>query len=595
MNFDIFVLPFSIGLIILVGILLYRYSKWIKDLDKEDKKKIKKGLFSTKTFSSVKEIFLECLLHKGIFRVNLLLGYMHMSIAFGWFLLILIGTIKLSLVTGDLLHLPYEAVFTKFFVHDTSNIPFASGFTFLLDFLLLVVLSGIILALIKRKASEMFGMKKTTDLKLGDKIALALLWLIFPVRLIAESFAAGSHGTGGFLTGTLGNLFASILPVAQLTYPAFWIYSIVLGAFFISVPYSRYMHIPTEILLIFLRNYGIKTENKFSSFSEVEVDSCPRCGICIDKCQLNTSAGINDTQSVYFLQSIRENFVCEDKAFNCMLCGRCKEFCPVKVDTTSLRIVKRKDFVDFEDKRFDYLTADACENRNEKADVVYFAGCMTHLTPTIKNAMTKILDKSKINYLFIDSGGGVCCGRPLMLAGRDKKASELIEYNTNLIKNSGAKILVASCPICYKMFNENYDLQGIKVLHHTEYLLDLVKKGKIKSKGINKRVVYHDPCELGRGSGIYNEPRELLDLCGANLVAGKNERENALCCGNSLGNLKAKNSEKDAVGMDALNELCINNPDTVITACPLCKKAFAKMRVPNIEIEDISEAVAKTM
>ncbi len=596
MNFDIFVIPFSIGLLVLIGVLLYTYAGWLIRLDKEDKKKIIKGIFSIRLFSAVKEVFMESLLHRRIFRVNPLLGYMHMSIAFGWFLLIFIGTIKLTLVTGNPMHLPYEAVFMEFFLHGASNIPFAAGFTFLLDFLLLVVLSGITLALIKRTASKMFGMQKTTKLKLGDKAALLSLWMIFPVRLVAESFAAGAHGTGGFLTGTLGSLFAGFLPVSELMYPMFWVYSIVLGVFFISVPFSRYMHIPTEILLIFLRNFGIKTGDTYGSFSEIEVNSCPRCGICIDKCQLNTSAGITDTQSVYFLRSTREGCVREDTAFNCLLCGRCREFCPVGIDTTAIRTAKRKEFNDFEDKPFNYLNSG--ENKTQKApkaDVIYFAGCMTHLTPAIKKSMVKILDKSKVNYLFMDSGGGACCGRPLMLAGRDKKANELIEYNENLIKNSNAKILVTSCPICYKVFKESYDLGGVKVMHHTEYLLELSEKGKIKIKGVNKNVSYHDPCELGRNSGIYNEPRKLLEKCGAKLMPVKNEKEYALCCGNSLGNLIVKNDEKDKITRDALKELTVNNPDAVITACPLCKKTFANAAGDSVEIMDISEIVAKSI
>lgn len=599
MNFDIFVLPFSIGFLILASILLYTYVGWLIRLDKEDKKKIIAGIFSIKFFSAVKEVFMEGLLHRKIFRVNMLLGYMHMSIAFGWFILILVGTIKLTIVTGNPLHLPYEAVFMSFFVETTSTIPFVVWLTFLLDFFLLVVLSGITLALIKRTASKMFGMQKTTELKLEDKVALVLLWMIFPIRLIAESFAAGAYETkdGSFLTGTLGSLFAGFLPVSELVYPMFWIYSIVLGAFFVSIPFSRYMHIPTEILLIFLRKFGIKSETPYSSFSEIEVNSCSRCGICIDKCQLNTSAGITDTQSVYFLRLAREGHDREDIIFNCLLCGRCREFCPVGIDTTTIRMIKRKKFVDFYERPFNYLKID--ENKIKKvpkADVIYFAGCMTHLTPAIKKAMVKILDKSGANYFFMDSDGGVCCGRPLVLAGKDKKAKEIIEYNENLIRNSNAKVLVTSCPVCYKGFKENYNLNGVKVMHHTEYLLELVEEGKIKIREINKKISYHDPCDLGRNCGIYNEPRKLLEKCGAKLIPLKNEREHALCCGNSLGNLIIRNDEKAKITRDALKELTVNNPDAVITACPLCKKTFANAAASdNIEIMDISEIVARSI
>ncbi|MCK7537706.1 MAG: heterodisulfide reductase-related iron-sulfur binding cluster [Marinilabiliales bacterium] len=60
----------------------------------------------------------------------------------------------------------------------------------------------------------------------------------------------------------------------------------------------------------------------------------------------------------------------------------------------------------------------------------------------------------------MDEQGGVCCGRPLMLAGRDKEARELINHNSDIIWKSGAKILVTSCPICYKVFRESYYLEA---------------------------------------------------------------------------------------------------------------------------------------
>ena len=105
----------------------------------------------------------------------------------------------------------------------------------------------------------------------------------------------------------------------------------------------------------------------------------------------------------------------------------------------------------------------------EKVDVLYFAGCMTHLTPTIKNSMVRLLDASGVNYSFLDEEGGVCCGRPLMLAGQDKEARELINYNSQLIWKSGAHTLVTSCPICYKVFKESYYLD-VEVLHHTQFI-----------------------------------------------------------------------------------------------------------------------------
>jgi Fe-S oxidoreductase len=79
---------------------------------------------------------------------------------------------------------------------------------------------------------------------------------------------------------------------------------------------------------------------------------------------------------------------------------------------------------------------------------------MSHLTPAIKEAMTRIMDASGLKWTFMDKDGGVCCGRPLMLAGNDREARELINYNSQIIWKSGAHTLVTSCPICYKIFRK---------------------------------------------------------------------------------------------------------------------------------------------
>jgi Fe-S oxidoreductase len=169
------------------------------------------------------------------------------------------------------------------------------------------------------------------------------------------------------------------------------------------------------------------------------------------------------------------------------------------------------------------------ESNPGKADVLYFAGCMTHLTPSIKIAMTRILNASGLKWSFIDENGGVCCGRPLMLAGQDKEARELINYNSRIIWKTGAHTLVTSCPICYKVFKESYYLD-VEVLHHSQFIKNCIDEDLVKMKFLPKRVTYHTPCELGRGSGVYDEPKDVLRHI-ANLETTGFEDENSLCWG----------------------------------------------------------------
>jgi Fe-S oxidoreductase len=610
MQFDPFVIPFNIGLYFILIYVVTRSVLWYRDLSRQDKLRLQRGFFGIAFAMSLKEIFMESLIHRKILKTNLRLGYMHMSLAFGWFLLIFFGTVEADIFGAKHLNAPYKAIFFRFFNPDHGRMGFEAVYGFLMDLILAFILSGLLLAVIKRFYSGVVGMKKTTSLKLTDRIALTSLWLIFPSRLLAESFTSGAYGTGSFLTGSLGTWLATFLPAQQMAYPFWWLYSVSLGTFFILLPITRYMHIPTELFLIFMRNSGIRTGDKAGTYTEVQTYSCSSCGICIDACQLNFSAGINNIQSAYLMKAIRNNDDVSEIAHNCLMCGRCDQKCPVGIELSPIRMIQRREGEAENDIRNIYKgyfrsrqttvaeKATGSSNYNflretepEKADVLYFAGCMTHLTPTIKNSMIKILEASGVKYKFIDEQGGVCCGRPLMLAGQDKEARELINYNSQMIWKSGARLLVTSCPICYKVFKESYYLD-VEVLHHTQFIRMLMDEGLVKMNFIRKKVVYHSPCELGRGSGVYEAPKEILNHV-ARLEKTRYEDENSLCCGGSLANMKISSVDRKKIAIDAVNSLTLSNPDILATACPLCKKTFSA--VTGTKVADISELVAEAL
>ena len=610
MRFDPFVIPFNIGLYFILIYVVTRSIIWFHDLSKPDKLRLQRGFFGLAFGLSLKEIFMESLIHRKILKTNFRLGYMHMSLAFGWFLLILFGTIEADIFGVKHLNAPYKAIFFRFFNPDHGRMGFEAAYGFLMDLILAFILSGLVLAVTKRFYSKVVGMKKTTRLKITDKIALTSLWLIFPSRLLAESFTSGAYGTGSFLTGSLGSWLATFLPAQQMAYPFWWLYSISLGTFFILLPITRYMHIPTELFLIFMRNSGIKTGDQAGTYSEVQTYSCSSCGICIDACQLNFSAGITNIQSAYLMKAIRNNDDVSEIADNCLMCGRCDQKCPVGIELSPLRMIQRREGEAENDIRNIYkgyfrsrqtIISDKVigssnfnflpEPDQKKANILYFAGCMTHLTPTIKNSMIKILDASGMKYSFMDEQGGVCCGRPLMLAGQDKEARELINFNSQMIWKSGAHTLVTSCPICYKVFKESYYLD-VEVLHHTQFIKRLIDEGSVKMNFLHKKVVYHSPCELGRGSGIYDEPKDVLNHV-SRLEKCNFEDENSLCCGGSLANMKISSQNKKKIAFDAVNELTKNSPDILATACPLCKKTFSA--VTETRVADISEIVAEAL
>lgn len=581
-----FILPFTIGLLFITCFLIIIVGVWISELSKIDKSRIVHNIFTRKSLVAIHEVFMESLLHRKIFRKNPVLGYMHMSLAFGWFLLIVVGHIEAYQHYQTLSVPAYKAIFMRYFIAESSTTFTGRILSASMDLLLLFVLSGVLLAYYKRFNSRTFGMKKTTRLKTGDRIALTALWLIFPLRFLCESISAGVNHNGSIISQPVGNFLASVLPVQSFEMPLWWAYSCALCLFFLALPVSRYMHIPVEVVMIFLRNYGIKVQKRIDGYSRIQIYSCSRCGICLDSCQM-THAAIKDTQSVYMLKHLRNRRITDEKLFNCLLCGRCQPDCPVGLELNSLRITQRIESTKVYNSSYEYLKNGKVAV-SPQTEVIYFAGCMTHLTPAIIKSMKGLFEEAGVQYWFMDEEKTACCGRPLMQVGQYEAAQKLIDHNKERILASGAKKLVVSCPICFKVFNEDYALPGITVQHHSEYLLDLMANKRLPIHKMPLRVVYHDPCELGRGSGIYHQPRLLLDEY-ADVIPIKNEMEAAFCCGGSLANTKIQMNERNQIRDKALQEYISYRPDMLATACPLCKKTFAKSH--ELPVHDIAEIV----
>ena len=599
-----FVIPFMLGMLFVLSWCIIGAIRVIMELSAEDRKKFFLSLLNPKIMAkNIKDWFCDCLFHVKLWKRNKLLGYMHSSIAFGWFMIIVIGHIEVFLYTPERMHQVWYPIFFRYFVAVTENTMKGSFFFFLMDFFLLVILSGIILAITKRIRSRLFGMRRTTRPSLTDTIGLYALWSIFPLRLLAEGFTADISG-GSFLTKSLNDVLHFFFSDQMNMLPTWWAYSMALCVFMCVLPFSRYMHIPAEILLIPMRNAGIPIRHSRKGISRLQVYSCPSCGVCIDACPMSTvKANTRDT-TVYLNRQIKrynERRI-EEISDKCLLCGKCTAVCPVGVQGDRLRIAQRSirkynisqdysniDTNSLKNQLNNFVTTEnnlVSNTNNQK--VLYFAGCMTSLTPMIMKSMTSLLKKAGVNYGIMDKDGGICCGRPMLMAGRIDQAMELVAKNTEIIKESGADILLLSCPICYKIFKEKYALEGIEILHHTEYIDRLIKEGRLKVRKSEKSYVYHDPCELGRGCGIYDQPRNVVSSAGELVEAEKNGKE-SICCGGSLGSLTLSFDKRKALTENALKNLTIASPDEVITACPLCRSTFN--RYSQTPVRDIAELI----
>lgn len=647
-----FVIPFVVGISFMLIWLTVGLIRLLAKIPADDRRRFWKSLITPKiALKNIKDLFCDCLFHTKIWKRKPLLGYMHSSIAFGWFMLIVLGHIEVALFVPK--HLAWTdgglfyPIFYRFFVWINPGHVTLRGwfFFFLMDFFLLYVLTGVGMAIFKRFRSIVLGMRHTTKPSLADRVALYSLWMIFPLRLLAESFTADLSG-GSFLTVPVNHLWHWIFGDKLFFMPVWWAYSICLGLFFAAMPFSRYMHILTEVLWILLRNAGIQPRHPRKGVAEAEIYACSSCGLCLDACPMNVQKKNLKYSSVYFIRFLRRH---NEKKINaiadkCLMCDKCHALCPVGVDAPALRRAQRATVNNSLPYDYSYLmegslgsnsssvstcvAANACsitagsvastrtatahasltdpspsltepvevttniQKTSEDWKVMYFAGCMTHLTPRIIKSVEKVFKSAGVNYIFADRDGGICCGRPLMLAGKTNAAYETISANRKMILGSGCRTLVLSCPICYKIFKDEYALDGIEVLHYTQFIKRLADDGKLNLTTDDERIVYHDPCELGRGCGVYKEPREVLAQAGT-LVKATKEGDESICCGGSLGSLTLDTRDRAKITESSVANLLANNPQTIVTACPLCLKTFSESVPETVKVQDFAETVSR--
>ena len=595
--YDPFVLPFVFGMTFVLGYCLVALVKILIQLKPADRRKFALSLITPTTIvKNLRDIFCDCLLHVKLWKRNKVLGYMHSSIAFGWFMIILLGHVETILYIPERLHKLYYPIFFRYFMEVKGETLQGSFFFFLMDFFLLVILSGITIAIIKRFRSRIVGMRRTTKLTLTDRIGLYSLWAIFPLRWIAEGFTAGVAG-GSFMTIPINWLLHNFMSKPENFTAAWWAYSIALGTFMTVLPFTRYMHIPSEILLIPMRNAGLPVRHTRKGFALTMLYSCPSCGVCIDACPMGVQKKNVQDATVYMVRNLkrRNQKRSLEIAEKCLMCGKCAALCQVQMDACGLRLAYRT----AQEKKnngvpadFGYLEAVEPLPQLGEQKVLYYAGCMSSLTPVISRSVQKVLTSAGVDFSLMDKDGSICCGRPLMLSGRQEEARKLIEKNRQLIEDSGAGILLVSCAICYRIFKEQYDLIGVEVMHYTEYFNRLIKEGRLQVKDGHQTMVYHDPCDLGRGCGIYDAPRQALRAVGQ-LVPAAKEREESVCCGGSVGSLTLRYEDREPITRGSIDNLTANNPEQIVTACPLCLKTFG--RFAPVPVKDFAEVLAENL
>jgi Fe-S oxidoreductase len=214
--------------------------------------------------------------------------------------------------------------------------------------------------------------------------------------------------------------------------------------------------------------------------------------------------------------------------------------------------------------------------------------------------MVKILQASHVNFVVLGTEEKCNCeaARRVGEEGRfQQSAIELVE----LLKKYNVKEVLTQCPHCFNTFSNEYPKfdGSFRVIHHSQFIEELIKTGKLKLKeGTEKVVTFHDPCYLGRYNGVFDSPRQVVSSLGnVRLTEMKRSRENSFCCGAGGGNMWYKVEQKKKISAIRFGEAQESHANVLATACPFCTSMLqdasvaAEAREP-IEVLDIAELVA---
>ncbi|MEW5910960.1 MAG: FAD-linked oxidase C-terminal domain-containing protein [Thermodesulfobacteriota bacterium] len=380
---------------------------------------------------------------------------------------------------------------------------------------------------------------------------------------------------------------------------------------------------------------------KVASFGEIdnEIVACIQCGFCRLGCptyaQTNLEAmNARGRITLAFALLTGQAQPSADMArrlYQCMLCLNCKYTCPAQVNVAGVVQAARQRLVQegYLPETFQKLMSDMIELGNpfaqprnkrcdsypvgyqakDQAEVMLHLGCVaSYQDVRITPALMKILDAAGLDYTTMGEEEN-CCGYLAYLVGDMKTFDAVAAANSALFKDKGVRTLLTACAGCYKTFEELYPKHGFGDGYqpeHAVFLLErLTKENKLRFKDDAPalKVIYHDPCDLGRHLGVYEPPREVIKaLPGVELLEFPQNRSLAKCCGGGGGVKAFDNALGGDIALARIKAAIASGAEAVVSACPSCKNSLnqaaaraRKEKIGKIKVLDITELVASRL
>jgi len=354
---------------------------------------------------------------------------------------------------------------------------------------------------------------------------------------------------------------------------------------------------------------------------------CFQCGLCTASCPWNQVRTFLPhkmiTESKFGLLELDE-----EGWWLCSTCNMCVSRCPRGVAITDVIRAVRNITTDsvpravpeslrsavaslknagnpwggLRDERSNWARDLAIPQMSKERETLYFSCCVPAFDPkmgTVARAAARVLKKAGADFGIVGSSES-CCAESVRKAGNYDLFDKLARSNIKAFGESGVKQIITSSPHCYVTFKNEYpNLDGhFEVVHITQYVAGALEEGRIRpDKPFNKKVVYHDPCYLGRHSNIYDEPRKVLrSIPGLTLMDEMNSREKSMCCGGGGARIWMETKKGQRFSDILVEQAVESGAEVLATACPYCilnfKDSVLTMGKEDVlEIRDVSEII----
>jgi len=229
-------------------------------------------------------------------------------------------------------------------------------------------------------------------------------------------------------------------------------------------------------------------------------------------------------------------------------------------------------------------------------EVLFWVGCAGSFdarAQKVSLAFVKILNALNISFAILGNEEA-CTGDPARRAGNEFVFQMLAMQNIQTLNGYGITKIIATCPHCFNVLKNEYPELGgsYEVVHHTQYLGQLIESGKLKISGNGplkgKRITYHDSCYLGRANDIYEAPRELLEAMEVDLKEMQRNKKNGLCCGAGGAQMwKEDEPGNKRINTERTQEALATDAEFIAVNCPFC----LTMMSDGVKAEDQQEKV----